>query len=67
MVDSRPDLVIAFPLEDSRGTFDCIRRAKAKGIAVLEVGTMVPDDLAIFEELRPFRERANKCIDGVIE
>jgi hypothetical protein len=32
-----------------------------------QTGTTVPDDLAIFEELRPFRERANKCIDGVIE
>jgi hypothetical protein len=44
MIDSKPDLVIAFPLEDSRGTRDCIRRAKAKGIAVLEIppGTVVP-------------------------
>lgn len=37
MIDTHPDLVIAFPLADSRGTYDCINRAKKAGIAVLEV------------------------------
>ena len=37
MIDSEPDLVIAFPLADSKGTYDCIRRAKVAGIPVLEI------------------------------
>lgn len=39
MIDSDPDLVIAFPLTDSKGTYDCICRAKKAGIAVLEIPT----------------------------
>nr|WP_296764188.1 hypothetical protein [Rhodococcus sp. (in: high G+C Gram-positive bacteria)] len=34
MVDSGADICIAFPLEDSRGTWDCINKAKAAGIPV---------------------------------
>jgi len=35
MIDEgEPDLVVAFPLEDSRGTWDAVRRAKAAGIPV---------------------------------
>lgn len=34
MVDDGADIVLAFPLESSRGTWDCVRRA---GIAGLEV------------------------------
>lgn len=34
MVDDRPDIVLAFPLDDSRGTYDAIRRARAAGIEV---------------------------------
>lgn len=34
MVDLRPDLVLAFQMDQSRGTSDCIRRAKAAGIPV---------------------------------
>jgi hypothetical protein len=29
-----PDLVLAFPLPDSRGTWDCVRKAKALDIPV---------------------------------
>lgn len=36
MIDSKPDLVIAFP--GGKGTADCVRRAKAAGIRVIEVG-----------------------------
>lgn len=34
MVDDGADIVLAFPLESSKGTWDCVRRA---GIAGLEV------------------------------
>lgn len=34
MVDMRPDLVLAFILDDSRGTADCVRRAEKAGIPV---------------------------------
>lgn len=34
MVDLGADLCLAFPLEESRGTYDCIRRARAAGIEV---------------------------------
>ena len=37
MVDSGADICIAFPLEGSIGTYDCIRRAKAAGINVVEI------------------------------
>ena len=32
MVDQHPDYVAAFPLDDSRGTWDAVRRAKSAGI-----------------------------------
>jgi hypothetical protein len=35
MLDSKPDLVVAFP--GGRGTADMVRRAKAAGIEVIEV------------------------------
>lgn len=35
LVDSEPDLVLAFPQGESRGTNDCIRRAKKAGLNVL--------------------------------
>ncbi len=34
LVDHKPDFVIAFPLGESRGTHDMIRRAKAAGVEV---------------------------------
>lgn len=34
MVDSGADVCIAFPMPESRGTWDCIRRARAAGIFV---------------------------------
>ena len=34
MVDQKPDYVAAFPLPDSRGTWDAIRRAESAGIPV---------------------------------
>ena len=34
MVDQDPDYVAAFPLSDSRGTWDAIRRAESAGIPV---------------------------------
>jgi len=34
MVDSRPDLVLAFPLPGSRGTWDAVCRARKAGIDV---------------------------------
>jgi hypothetical protein len=34
MVDSKPDLVFAFPTERSKGTWDAVRRARAAGIEV---------------------------------
>jgi len=35
MVDAGADLVLAFPLESSVGTFDCMRRAERAGITVV--------------------------------
>lgn len=34
MVDLGADICLAFPLPSSRGTYDCIRKAKAAGIPV---------------------------------
>lgn len=34
MVDKGADVCVAFPIADSRGTRDCIRRARAAGIPV---------------------------------
>ena len=34
MVDEKPDVVAAFPLPDSRGTWDAVRRAREAGIRV---------------------------------
>lgn len=34
MVDLGADICLAFPLKDSRGTWDCVRRAKKAGIPV---------------------------------
>lgn len=34
MVDSGADICLAFPTEDSRGTWDCVRKAKKAGIPV---------------------------------
>lgn len=36
MVDSGGDVCLAFPLMESRGTWDCVRRAKEVGIPVKE-------------------------------
>lgn len=38
MVALGADLCLAFPLEDSRGTRDCMSKAKAAGIPVIEIG-----------------------------
>jgi len=34
MLDYKPDLVIAFPLPGSKGTVDCMKEAKFRGIEV---------------------------------
>jgi hypothetical protein len=34
MVDTKPDICLAFPDPDSRGTWDCVRRAREAGIPV---------------------------------
>lgn len=34
MVDAGADVTLAFPLANSRGTWDCVRRARAAGIPV---------------------------------
>jgi hypothetical protein len=39
MIDLGADLVLAFPLLNSRGTWDCIRRAKLAGIDVRIIKT----------------------------
>ncbi len=38
MVDLKPDIVLGFPLGESRGTRDCMRRATAAGITVRNHG-----------------------------
>jgi hypothetical protein len=45
MIDSKPHCVVAFPLPNSRGTLDTIRRAQAAGIPVFSdalIGLMRP-------------------------
>ena len=37
MVDLGADVCLAAPLPDSRGTYDCMRRARAAGIPVEEI------------------------------
>jgi hypothetical protein len=37
MVDHGADICLVFPLPDSRGTWDCVRRAKAAGIPLVIV------------------------------
>lgn len=36
--EGKPDLVIAFPTENSKGTWDMVRRAKRAGIETVVVG-----------------------------
>lgn len=38
MVDLGADMCIAFPLRDSRGTWDCMKRAKKAGMSVINFG-----------------------------
>ncbi|QNL30828.1 DprA-like DNA processing chain A [Mycobacterium phage Estes] len=38
MVDFGADVCLAFPLKDSRGTYDCMKRAKKAGIPVINLG-----------------------------
>lgn len=42
MVDAGADLVIGFPAQDSRGTWDCLNRAKKAGIprVIIHLGVM---------------------------
>ncbi|WKW86103.1 DprA-like DNA processing chain A [Gordonia Phage JonJames] len=46
MVDMRPDLTLGFPLEGSRGTWDCLRKSSDAGIPTFyvwdETGEVVP-------------------------
>lgn len=37
LLDEHPDLVVAFPLPQSRGTWDAVRQAKERGIPVTVV------------------------------
>ena len=41
MVDQRPDVCLAFPLDGSRGTWDAVRRARAAGIRVEVAGRTI--------------------------
>lgn len=36
MVDAGADVCLAFPMPDSKGTFDCMRKAEAAGIPVID-------------------------------
>lgn len=35
LLDERPDVVLAFPMLDSRGTWDAVRQAKARGVPTI--------------------------------
>lgn len=37
MIDKGADICLAFPLPQSKGTWDCVRRAKAAGIRVVVI------------------------------
>lgn len=45
MVDSGADLVLAFPIGNSYGTKDCIRKAEQRGIPIVEVTNTNMEDL----------------------
>ena len=45
MVDSGTDLVLAFPIGNSYGTKDCIRKAEQRGIPIVEVTNTNMEDL----------------------
>ncbi|ANA87300.1 DprA-like DNA processing chain A [Gordonia phage Kampe] len=38
MIEMKPDIVLAFPLEDSRGTIHCMNAARKAGIQVIDYG-----------------------------
>lgn len=42
MVDRGADVCLAFPASDSRGTWDCVRRAKKAGIRVVVSDSVSP-------------------------
>lgn len=48
MVDSGADLCLAFPLPESKGTFDCIERAEKAGIFVVRGDEVDPVFLAFY-------------------
>lgn len=52
MVDSGADLVLAFPIGNSYGTKDCIRKAEQRGIPIVEVtNTNIEDLYEIFKNI----------------
>jgi hypothetical protein len=53
MVDRGADLCLAFPTDNSRGTWDCVRRAKAAGIPV----KIYYQDGGVTSEAEPGRSR----------
>lgn len=42
--EGRPDLVVAFPTQSSRGTWNCVTQAKQRGISIrIVAGTVRPN------------------------
>jgi hypothetical protein len=52
MVNDRADLCLAFPLPGSTGTWDCVRKARAAGIPVIEWTRPDPDGPSISRRIR---------------
>jgi hypothetical protein len=45
MVDLGADICLGFPMPSSRGTYDCMQRARAAGIQVTEIPGLWPAEL----------------------
>lgn len=44
LLDLQPDVVLAFPMDDSRGTWNAVKQAKERGIPTVTYAELLPDD-----------------------
>lgn len=61
MVDAGADLCLAFPMSGSRGTWDCVNRAKKAGIVVTVISQNAEEDSPITQQ----RPSDNKTVSAL--
>lgn len=44
LLDLKPDIVLAFPMDDSRGTWNAVRQAKERDIRTVTYADLLTDD-----------------------